>query len=91
MPVDVSTSSTTLRYARMVLSAPLGASHASGMMFLADEIPYLVSSRCVYLPLFHHTTPDDLYGVNCTACVTPLRGKIYTPKKGRALQPSLNC
>ncbi len=27
--------------------------------------------------LLHHTAPNGLYGVNRTACVTPLRGELY--------------
>lgn len=27
--------------------------------------------------LHHHTAPNGLYGVNRTACVTPLRGELY--------------
>ena len=30
----------------------------------------------VFVLLFHHTAPIGLYGVNCTACVQPLRGWV---------------
>ena len=37
--------------------------------------------------LLHHTAPDGLYGVNCTACVAPLRGG-YTFRTALVLRTS---
>ena len=39
--------------------------------------------------LTHHTAPIGLYGVNCTACVAPLRGELYLSDRfGAALLQS---
>ena len=43
---------TTLRYARMVLSAPIGASHAFGMMSWAMQVQASLSTiRCLHFIL----------------------------------------
>ena len=54
-------------------------SHFHRSRFIRDYVR--VSKVVAYLryagppaPVSHHTAPIGLYGVNCTACVTPLRG-----------------
>ena len=37
---------------------------------------HLFEMLTVSVRLFHHTAPIGLYGVNCTACVQPLRGWV---------------